>query len=507
MYIFEYELNDKLPKLAWLASINKFNKIVKVLHGKNVECKETYFVAGVWDDEFDTPSFDKTDVFWGTGAKITNDEIRFVTPSHSLERLLIYSDDEEIVVSNSFPFFIAYKDFSLDNKENQYEKIMCSMIYGREKIIKKIPLKNEKGVEQIIVGSIVVDKNMGIEYVKRPDIRPFKSYDDYYGRMRVSLKKIKENAVSQLRQHIKYELVSTISSGYDSPACSAMAKEIGCDTAITLTNGKYVNDSGELIARQLGYKNIIKRDCFLYKKKKGLIDAEYISSGEQGTQLQFCVFEDVLEDKIAFFGVRGCYWNKKDGTTNDFEMDDHYFCEADVSWTENALKNGYIVAPLPTYGASICTSIREISNSMEMRPWVLGTHYDKPIPRRILETAGVSREAFGMHKYGGGFCLSYETKWSIGRKMSKEGYENFQNYLKETQYERRNFLRMYNKIRYLIKTYPIYFNVVSAKLGSKIRLKSKPANVSNPGVPLDLFFWSVMVMKNRYLEAIQNKKM
>ena len=33
-----------------------------------------------------------------------------------------------------------------------------------------------------------------------------------------------------------------------------------------------------------------------------------------------------------------------------------------------------------------------------MKPWVLGTDYDRPIPRRILEERGVPRAAFGQVK-------------------------------------------------------------------------------------------------------------
>ena len=36
-----------------------------------------------------------------------------------------------------------------------------------------------------------------------------------------------------------------------------------------------------------------------------------------------------------------------------------------------------------------------ISRSPEMGPWVVGHSYDKPIPRRILEEAGVPRGMFG----------------------------------------------------------------------------------------------------------------
>ena len=45
--------------------------------------------------------------------------------------------------------------------------------------------------------------------------------------------------------------------------------------------------------------------------------------------------------------------------------------------------------------------VRDITTSAEMRPWSIGGDYDRPIPRRALEEAGVPRELFGQIKYAG----------------------------------------------------------------------------------------------------------
>ncbi|MCZ7628807.1 MAG: acyl-CoA dehydrogenase family protein [Microthrixaceae bacterium] len=37
-----------------------------------------------------------------------------------------------------------------------------------------------------------------------------------------------------------------------------------------------------------------------------------------------------------------------------------------------------------------------------MAPWSIGGRYDRPIPRRIVEEAGVERRLFGHHKFSGG---------------------------------------------------------------------------------------------------------
>ena len=53
---------------------------------------------------------------------------------------------------------------------------------------------------------------------------------------------------------------------------------------------------------------------------------------------------------------------------------------------------------IPYIGARNREDILRITESDEMQPWCLGTPYDRPIPRRIAETAGVPRDLFGQIK-------------------------------------------------------------------------------------------------------------
>jgi hypothetical protein len=62
------------------------------------------------------------------------------------------------------------------------------------------------------------------------------------------------------------------------------------------------------------------------------------------------------------------------------------------------LKSGFIHVPVPFIMATQTTAIDRITGSTEMKPWVLGTTYDRPIPRRIAEQAGVDRKSFGQYK-------------------------------------------------------------------------------------------------------------
>ena len=59
---------------------------------------------------------------------------------------------------------------------------------------------------------------------------------------------------------------------------------------------------------------------------------------------------------------------------------------------------GFVHVPVPTIYARNITDIVAISNSPEMQPWSVLGDYDRPIPRRIAETAGVPRGLFGIAK-------------------------------------------------------------------------------------------------------------
>ena len=504
MFSVNYEINPKLPKLAWLAEINKKTKNIVVHVGKHVECTDNYFVSGVWDGDFSEGGFDESSVFYGTGAKIENECIKFYTPSHALERI-IYSEDENCVIfSNSVPFLMEYCSLELDPFIDQYEKIFCSILHGPKKMQREIPLLNSRSMNHFIVGCASLYLDGRIEYTQRTPVEEYKNYDDYFGRMMKAMHEVYENATSEKRKHTKYGLCSTISSGYDSVANAAVAKRMGCDTVVTLSGGIYDEDDGTLVAREMGYSKIIKKDYLSYIEKKGLIDAEYISSGEIAKHQQFSVFEDSFKDCIVFMGTRGDYfWGLNTVANNDFEMIGFFYNETDISYTENALKNGYIILPVATYGTSASTSIQKISKSEEMLSWRIHNEYDRPIPRRIAEETGALRESFGQIKRGGGFSFCYDTKKTLADKMSAEGYESFVKYCSQNK-SPKTVSKYIHAIQYWISFLPSYINYALRKLHINIRLKQNAIKVSNPFVASDLIFWSVDIMKKKYSEAMED---
>jgi hypothetical protein len=69
-----------------------------------------------------------------------------------------------------------------------------------------------------------------------------------------------------------------------------------------------------------------------------------------------------------------------------------------LNLSEIRLRGGFINVAVPFILARNIASIVKISRSAEMAPWRLNNAYDRPIPRRIAESAGIDRQLFGMRK-------------------------------------------------------------------------------------------------------------
>ena len=88
---------------------------------------------------------------------------------------------------------------------------------------------------------------------------------------------------------------------------------------------------------------------------------------------------------------------------------------------EFRLHAGIVLVHVPTIGAIHAARIHEITRSTEMAPWVLGTEYDRPVPRRIVEDAGVPRTAFGQTAWN---TIDVQTP-ELARRLRSTSYATF----------------------------------------------------------------------------------
>ena len=196
----------------------------------------------------------------------------------------------------------------------------------------------------------------------------------------------------------------------------------------------------------------------------------------------------------------------------DANLTSKYVCEeiirGDISGlrlAEARLQSGFINVPLPFIHARSIESISRISRSSEMAPWRLNTSYDRPIPRRIAESAGIDRELFGMRKKMVSQPPSYPTNADLRKQ--------FHGFLRQhTQMHPRLIYaqRMVNKIIHLVcrvfsyAQYFVRFKTLSVSPMSVSDLKTKSYRMGkNIDVSRLLFLWSVDLLRRRTAEILQ----
>jgi hypothetical protein len=92
-----------------------------------------------------------------------------------------------------------------------------------------------------------------------------------------------------------------------------------------------------------------------------------------------------------------------------------------------------LAVAVPAVGAGDPEQIGVLSRSAEMAQWSIGGDYDRPIPRRIVEEAGVPRQAFALHKLM--VTPSYDAlgrgKTALDGYLSQCSHAEFQRWLQE----------------------------------------------------------------------------
>ncbi|MWJ27524.1 hypothetical protein GPM19_04755 [Halomonas sp. ZH2S] len=502
MFDIDFIKSEKLPPLSWCMIFEKNGKAV-LHHGKFVEIFGNGFFEGGWDGDVSDMGFDKSHFFLGSGGKFLDDGVLISTPGHALERIYSSRLEGKLYFSNSFPFILACSRQIICNDYYGYESDFASILNGVNGYVKEVPTKEGKvGIHYL--KNIKIDRELNVVEKERPKPPAFSNFEHYNKSLSLYLEKFKSNITSSQREN-KFDFCSTISNGYDAAACSAKAAEVGCEILCSFNSPeKYREDDGREISKALNFGQVEYRDANEYLNRDDLIEAEFLSSGELGTGIVFSAFEDLWAGKAVFMGERGDkLWDKNWNDVNDeMRVADEVF--AGTSMIENRLRVGYILIPLPLFGALSWPSISRISNSEELRPFSVGGNYDRPIPRRILEEKGVSRHLFGMKKNGAGFNYRYDSVRRLKKRMSSASVKSFNDFILEYGKGDLNLNKIYIYILFFWSNKYLYANKMFEVLKfPKVFPSSKPTLIGNPGTPNDLMRWGVYETTQKYLLALE----
>ena len=491
--------HPNLPALAWAVHLSAGNGIANVHHGPWVETGADYFIEGAWAGDIALAEFDSSTVM-GSGGKAMDDNLILVTPNHTLDRLFSCRVGGEFFASNSLPFILSLTDSSLDTRFLFYDSYMASIGSGIDRFIRKIPTAMGSEISIHYFCHLVVSSDLNIAERPKPRWPEFLNYDDYVSFLRAQISLINENATDSSRK-AKFTPVATISSGYDSSACAVLACEVGCQIGLTIRESRsgIGSDSGEDIGRQLGM-DVRVVDRLAYRLSRDFPEAECA-----GGPSEFSSFDTELASKTVFVGFHGDkVWDRvgKPSTT---------IVRGDVSGfglTELRLRLGFVIMAVPFIGCTSHPSIHKISNSDEMLPWTLGKDYDRPIPRRIVESRGVPRSSFGIRKRATGVYVTEEGLENTLSPNSLLEFSEFCNTYWTRRFEYQSFL--INQIKGIRRQSDRVARVLRRVSGRHIEFKlpipRRLQELSNgyAGKHALLFHWGVSKMIDRYTRATQS---
>ncbi len=257
-----------------------------------------------------------------------------------------------------------------------------------------IPTTSEPVTYQLFENLIVAPDLTIIELVKHRE-QPFGSFDEYSRRLGDATASIFANAVD-------YEPVVSLSSGFDSTAVAAVASRAGCQRAVGFRTARpsrldgSTDDSGEPTATLLGmgYEAF---DRLAYRGLYDLPEAEFLATGMAGEEIVFRSMEPALKQRTLLTG----YWAGTQWAMPNRDEWRHVYptTTAGASMAEFRLRADFFNVPLPVFGAVGGPNDPSLLDRAEMAPFRLGGgHYDRPIPRRLAEEAGIPRGTFGLTK-------------------------------------------------------------------------------------------------------------
>lgn len=411
---FEFELIKTLPRLSWCARVHHGGLIV-VRHGEAVETRVDRFVEGAWDGDFEKFDFDLAQNLAGSGGALRNGACVFAAPFHPLEQIQVLRGEAEILVSNSLAFLLQEAG---DSPDPAYPNYFFDLVRTVRRGIARQPatLKTARGrqVDLYTTCRLAIDAHLHLTCAPAPLGPPPSSYAEYFALLLGAAQSIAGNAADPARKEV-YTPVAACSRGYDSTASAALANRVGCQEGLTFVRSgtpkrhpllgmdkPLTDDSGAEALRALGM-NVREFDRLNILETPGYPKAEFFYSPTAVTDHCLRLMEARLRGSVFFSGRHGeRYWGPtaRCRRLNYRETDD---CDlSGRTYAEFRLRVGYVHLPAPYIGALHGPAIHRITHLEEMRPWRLGTgYYDRPIPRRMAEEAGVPRECFGQVKFGG----------------------------------------------------------------------------------------------------------
>lgn len=494
-----------LPPLAWLAKLRSDSTTIEVFCGSYVEHGDGYVIEGCWSDDFDSSRLLHSQIITGTGLVCANGKTTFVTASDTTQPLYEYRLTDAAVYSNSLPFLMEFARLELLPDYPYYDTDLMSIFLGLRTYRRQIPT-TQGGVRVYYHCQIEVAEDLRARVLARPLPPHFPGFRKYFAHLTEQSQALARNAFDS-RRKIRYAPLATVSSGYDSPCCAVFARQCGCEEAITFTTARegFENrdDSGKEIGRRLGLR-VQEFEPDAYRQSTALPEVEFIASGYGGDDVIFSAARGVLGKRLLFTGYHGDrVWSAKRAYATD------HIVRGDPSGSsllEFRLATGFQNLPLPFAGCLNHRQIVEIANADEMALWRVGGGYDRPIPRRIVETAGVPRALFGQQKKAASQPYQGMKSTQLPKEfLSEASYESFRKFLQAHAARETLPFKSRRAVTTLCES-RFFMSPKVSRLLERLKLDSlrlfKWRHSKRSGEVSLLFHWAVAKQRERYWQAL-----
>jgi len=408
--LLSYKLIEKFPPMAWVAVHHPDRNAFEVLHGRFVEAHPHFFVEGAWAGEYEEGRIQDSDTVFGSGSCLADGHITFTSCTATTDFLYHSDDINHFVVSNSLPLLLATLDDELRPGCTEYSHINRSVLDGIRKCRTDIPTRNGH-VRRVLHSNIRFGAD-GITLVEKPPPPYFQRFDEYRDFMRDRIGTLFANARHPARM-VPMQVFSTQSKGYDSTAVNALAAPFCIDKVFTSPQSKepqsfylgekasHPSDDGSPVCEALGL------ECFPIDRlgfRANLVNEHFYWAGLDNNQdfNLHGIQAFVSSPTLLLTGTLGEIWYTHEAigkarlTTFNDEL--IRWDQAGHGLGEVRLAAGMVQVAVPFIGARSRGDILDITEDASMDEYRLGGRYDRPIPRRIAEEAGVPREMFGQTK-------------------------------------------------------------------------------------------------------------
>lgn len=384
-----------LPALSWAADIHP-DLSASAICGSAVEANDRGLIAGAWAGDFDDHGFPTAATSTGTALTVSRDQILVSCGTAGSAPLYFCRDGDRLVVSNTLAFALAAAGDRLVRENPYYVNDFCTYFFGNDR--HRHTVGTEGGRLSIFYGPIVVGKDRKLARAPFPDAPSFGDFHSYRAYLAAQTALIFANAADAARRK-RYLPLATVSSGYDSTACAVIAREAGCREGITFgepaDRPDSAEDSGLEVGTQIGL-SMSQYKTFAYKERNDLREIQFVASSFSAGEVSLSSAADALEGRLIVNGLGGDWlWDPKKGHHRHQAVP---FFIAGYSQNEFLAQAPALALALPMIGGRFMNDLDAISTSPAMRAWSVGGDYDRPIPRRILEEAGIPRGSFAYRK-------------------------------------------------------------------------------------------------------------